>query len=103
MFVKAQCKRGKVTGLFLDDVDVLRHFPDHLTDIDLRLGHLCIQCRLQPDFWKGAPIIRDSRLCEWLEFRHFAHGQNHDVLPWTLISAGGGAFELEPAHRSGHE
>jgi hypothetical protein len=97
MFVEAQCKGSKVTGLLVDAADVRRFFPRHTSTIELHLGHLSISCQLQPEFWRGKPVIRDMRLCDWLESKHHGFPCRHAAIPWVLIPVGGGMFKIEPA------
>jgi hypothetical protein len=56
-----------VTGLNVGATNVRRYFPKSITEIELELDHLRIQCELTPEFWRGQPEIHDPRLCLWLE------------------------------------
>jgi len=99
MFAEAECKGSKVTGLLLDARE-MRHFvSDQASAIELHLGHLRISCQLQPDSQAGKFVIRDSRLCEWLQIRH-SGTRRMPAIAWSLVPAGSSAFVLKPFPRS---
>jgi hypothetical protein len=100
MVVEAQWKGHKITGLRLDASDVQRYFPKHVSMVELHIGHLCIGCQLPPGFWRGAPVIGDPRLCEWLEARQFGYLHPDSDLQWALIPEGRGKFKVESACRT---
>ncbi len=95
MLVKTQSKGHGITGLHVGTQNVRRYFPKGTHNIELQLGHLRIQCGLQPDFWDGQPEIHDPRLCAWLESKNL-HGRANHTVPLALIPAGGNTFQLEP-------
>jgi hypothetical protein len=70
MVVRTQNKGRRVTGLNVGADNVQRYFPKDILTIELQLGHLRIQCGLEPDFWQNRPEIHDPRLCIWLEFKY---------------------------------
>jgi hypothetical protein len=100
MVVKAQRKARGVTGLHVGAVNVKRHFPRHISEIELHLDHLQIQCALPPGFWNGNPEIHDPRLCAWLESKNFHARFRGKPVPLALIPAGENTFRLHsiPAH-----
>jgi hypothetical protein len=98
--VKAQCKGHKVTGLRVGAHNVRRYFPEHITVIELQLGHLHIHCELAPDFWQGKPEIEDPRLCAWLESRYFHGRPCRTPIPLAMIPSGKNSFKLESASLS---
>jgi hypothetical protein len=100
MVVKAQCKGHKVTGLRVGAHNVLRYFPEHITVIELQLGHLHIHCELAPDFWQGKPEIKDPRLCAWLESRHLHGRPSGTPIPLAMIPSGKNSFKLESTYLS---
>ncbi|HEY1804614.1 MAG TPA: hypothetical protein VGG45_09035 [Terracidiphilus sp.] len=67
MVVTSQCNGRRVTGLYVGAGNVRRYFSRRVTQIELRLDHLLIECGLSPGFWRDKPEIQDPRLCLWLE------------------------------------
>ena len=67
MVVTSQCCGHRVTGILVGESNVQRYFPRNITEIELQLDHLRIECGLGPHFWNGKPEISDPRLCLWLE------------------------------------
>ena len=67
MLVTSQCHGHRVTGILVGQSNVQRYFPRNITQIELQLGHLRIECGLPSHFWNGKPEICDARLCLWLE------------------------------------
>jgi hypothetical protein len=94
MVVKTHSKGHGITGLHVGTQNVRRYFPKGTQDIELQLGHLRIQCGLQPDFWNGQPEIHDPRLCAWLESKNL-HGTANRTVPLAMIPAGDNSFQLE--------
>jgi len=88
---------GKI-GLHVGVENVQRFFPESISEIDLRLGHLQILCRLNPEFWRDKPEIFDERLSDWLESKYL-RGQQ-DRIPIRLamvpIRTGANIFRLRP-------
>ena len=103
MMVKAQCKGHKVTGLRVSAYNVRHYFPEHITAIELQLGHLHIRCELSPDFWRGKPEIEDPRLCAWLESRHFHGRVSRAPIPLAMIPSGKNSFKLESVSLKGQQ
>lgn len=95
MVVKTQSKGHGITGLHVGTANVRRYFPKDTHNIELRLGHLRIQCGLKPDFWQGQPEIYDPRLCAWLESKNL-HGTANRTVPLAMIPSGNNSFELQP-------
>jgi hypothetical protein len=88
---------GKI-GLHVGVENVQRFFPESISEIDLRLGHLQILCRLNPEFWRDKPEIFDERLSDWLESKYLRDQQ--DRIPIRLamvpIRTGTNIFRLRP-------
>jgi hypothetical protein len=95
MVVKTQCKGRSVTGLDVGADNVRRYFPKNISFIELELDHLQIQCGLDPDFWQDQPEIHDSRLCAWLESKHFRKADRAPI-PLAMIPEGNNSFRLQP-------
>jgi hypothetical protein len=95
MVVKTQSKGHGVTGLHVGTDNVRRYFPKETKNIELQLGHLRIQCGLEPDFWKGQPEIHDPRLCAWLESKNL-HSPANRTVPLAMIPNGENSFRLQP-------
>lgn len=70
MLVETFSRTLAKTGLRVGVENVQRFFPESITEIDLRLGHLQIVCKLDPEFWRSQPEIFDERLSAWLESKH---------------------------------
>jgi hypothetical protein len=86
------------TGLHLGIENVQRFFPESISEIDLRLGHLQILCTLNPEFWRGIPEIFDERLSSWLESKYL-HGKPNGTpvrLAMVPIGTGTNIFRLRP-------
>ena len=99
MLVKTQSKGHGVTGLNVGSANVRRYFPKATENIELQLGHLSIQCDLNPAFWGGQPEIHDPRLCAWLESKNLHSPTNHTV-PLVMIPIGKNSFRLEAMSKS---
>ena len=84
MVVTSVCIGHHVTGLKVGAKNVRRHFPKGVTEIELQLDHLCIQCGLAPEFWQDQPEIRDPRLCIWLESKQRTQ-QTNETVPLAMI------------------
>ena len=96
MVVKTQCKGHEVTGLLVGAANVRRYFPKNVSEIELQLDHLCIECGLSPAFWRGRPEIHDRRLCAWLEQKQFHGTPSRAPLPLDMIPTGENSFRLGP-------
>lgn len=96
MMVKTQSKGHGVTGLHVGTDNVRRYFPKGTQNIELQLGHLRIQCGLNPDFWQGQPEIYDPRLCAWLESKNLHGTPNRPPVSLAMIPAGDNSFQLQP-------
>jgi hypothetical protein len=55
MVVTSQCSGHRVIGILVGENNVQRYFPRHVTEIELQLDHLRIECGLEPHFWNGKP------------------------------------------------
>ena len=102
MVVRTQRNGRGVIGLHVGMNNVRRYFPKNISSIELQLGHLQIQCGLQPDFWLGAPDIFDPRLCSWLETHHLHAKPDRPFVPLAMIPEGKNSFRLEPVRRNRH-
>jgi hypothetical protein len=102
MVVRTQNKGLAVIGLYVGVNNVRRHFPRHISVIELHLDHLQIQCSLPPNFWQGQPEIHDPRLCIWLEAKNFHGNSNRTPLPMTMIPCGENSFRLQTISLHAH-
>jgi hypothetical protein len=96
MVVTSKCVGHRVTGLYVGATNVRRYFSRRVTQIELKLDHLLIECGLSPDFWRDAPEIYDPRLCLWLESKQRNH-KGHAQFDMALIPSGKNSFILDPA------
>ena len=96
MLVKTHSKARGITGLHVGSSNVRRYFPKGTKAIELKLGHLRIQCGLKPDFWHGQPEIYDPRLCAWLESKHLFDKTDRAPVPLAMIPDGINSFQLHP-------
>jgi hypothetical protein len=96
MVVKTQSKGHGLTGLQVGAHNVRRYFSKNISEIELHLDHLQIQCELTAEFWQGQPEIFDPRLCAWLESKTFHEKRGHAPIPMALIPAGKNCFRLVP-------
>lgn len=92
--VRTECTRRKVTGIYIGSTNVRRNFPKRTAAIEFELGHLRIGCELEEEFWRDQPRIRDSRLCEWLEFKLYRERKYMTPLPLVLVQSGRNAFKV---------
>lgn len=98
MIVEAQSKGpGRCGLLYVGAENAQRFFPRDVSSIELELGHLKIQCELDPDFWQSAPEIRDPRLCAWIETKHMHGNNSRRAVMLSMIPAGEHAFRLQSA------
>jgi hypothetical protein len=101
MVVKTHSTGRGTTGLYVGVSNVRRYFPRHISEIELQLDHLQIQCGLNPNFWRGRPQIHDPRLCAWLESKNLQGIPRCQPAPLTLVPAGENSFRLQPVPESG--
>jgi hypothetical protein len=97
MVVKSQCSGHRVTGILVGESNVQRYFPRNITEIELQLDHLRIECGLDPHFWNGKPEISDARLCLWLESKERDACGRRIPVPLAMIPSGRNSFILGPA------
>lgn len=97
MIVEAKSKGPGHCGLHIGAENVRRYFPQASSSIELQLGHLKIQCELEPGFWQGEPDIYDPRLCAWIESRHMHGNRDRSSVLLALVPAGENAYRLMPA------
>ncbi len=102
MVVTSQCIGRRVTGLYVGASNVRRYFRMGITEIELQLDHLRIECGLAPNFWRDQPEIHDPRLCLWLESKH-RNGNGHATIPMAMIPSGKNSFILSPADTSAQQ
>jgi len=98
MLVETRSRTSGKTGLDVGVENVQRFFPEGISEIDLHLGHLQIQCSLHPDFWRGKPEILDERLSSWLESKYL-HGKPDRTsirLAMVQIGIGTNVFRIRP-------
>jgi hypothetical protein len=96
MVVKTHSKGRGETALHIGVTNVRRYFPRHVSQIELQLDHLQIQCGLDPHFWQGDPEIYDPRLCAWLESKHLHGKPDRGPIPLAMIPSGENSFRLQP-------
>lgn len=96
MVVTSQCTGHRVTGLYVGANNVRRYFSKRVTQIELRLDHLLIECGLGPNFWHDQPEIQDPRLCVWLETKQ-RDRRCTDPVRLSLTPSGDNSFVLDLA------
>ena len=97
MVVTSQCSGHRVIGILVGENNVQRYFPRHVTEIELQLDHLRIECGLEPHFWNGKPEISDPRLGLWLESKDRNGDRRCAPIPLALIPSGRNSFIVGPA------
>jgi hypothetical protein len=97
MVVTSQFIGHRVTGLYVGASNVRRYFPKRMTEIELQLDHLRIECGLGPAFWSDQPEIHDPRLCLWLESKQ-RNEAGRPPAPLAMIPSGINSFILGPAN-----
>ena len=95
MVVRTKTKGRGLTGLHVGASNVRRYFPKDISEIELQLDHLHIQCGLHPRFWEGEPDIHDPWLCAWLESKTFHSRPDRTPVPMILIPSGRNSFKLQ--------
>ncbi len=98
MVVTSQCIGHRVTGLYVGASNVRRYFSKRMTQIELQLDHLRIECGLAPGFWLDQPEIHDPRLCLWLESKQW-NGNGHAAVPIAMVPSGKNSFILGLVNR----
>jgi hypothetical protein len=101
MVVKTKCKGLAVIGLHVGVNNVRRYFSRRISEIELHLDHLQIQCWLSPEFWQGQPEIHDPRLGAWLESKNLHSKPDRTPVPLAMIPAGNNSFRLQPVSLNG--
>ena len=97
MVVTSQYRGHRVIGILVGESNVQRYFPRHITEIELQLDHLRIECGLGPHFWNGKPEISDPRLGLWLESKDRDGNGRRVPLPLAMIPSGRNSFIVGPA------
>jgi hypothetical protein len=97
MVVTSQYCGHRVTGILVGESNVHLYFPRHVTEIELQLDHLRIECGLGPHFWNGKPEISDPRLCLWLESKERDSYGRRIPIPLAMIPSGRNSFIVGPA------
>ena len=97
MVVTSQCRGHRVTGLLIGESNAQQYFPRHLTEIELQLDHLRIECGLEPRFWDDKPVLTDPRLCLWLESKVRNQDGCRSPFALALIPSGSSSFIVAPA------
>jgi hypothetical protein len=97
MVVTSQCSGHKGTGILVGEINVQRYFPRNVTEVELQLDHLRIECGLGPHFWSGEPEISDPRLGLWLESKDHGGNGRRAPVPLALIPSGTNSFIVGPA------
>lgn len=97
MLVTTHSKARGITGLHVGASNARRYFPKGTKAIELKLGHLRIQCGLKPDFWDGRPEIYDTRLGAWLESKLLHDSPDRSPVHLAMIPDGINSYQLLPA------
>jgi hypothetical protein len=105
MLVEAFSRTPSKTGLHVGVENVQRFFPESISEIDLRLGHLQILCSLNPEFWRGQPEIFDERLSTWLESKRLKGKPNGTPIRLVMVPIGTetNIFRLRPVSQDEQE
>ncbi|MDR3740461.1 MAG: hypothetical protein P4L40_15715 [Terracidiphilus sp.] len=94
MVVQTRSKDGRFIGLYIGLDNVHRYFRPVCSSIELLLGHLHIDCELEPQFWLDQPEILDARLADWLESQ--CRGRlRGDCVSLTMTRITEGHFRVE--------
>lgn len=102
MNVKALRVGSEVSGLLVGQSNVRRYFPRNITEIELQLDHLRIECGLSPNFWLSEPEIHDPRLRLWLQSKNQGERSFHASIPFAMTPSGANSFKLEPVNPNGN-
>jgi hypothetical protein len=97
MVVTSKFIGHRVTGLYVGADNVRRYFPKRVTEIELQLDHLRIECGLGPGFWQDQPEIHDPRLCVWLESKQLTGKGPRAAVPLSMTPSGENSFVVGPA------
>lgn len=84
------------TGLLVGEANARRYFSKRSASIELQLDDLHIQCKLEPDFWKGRPEIHDPRLSGWLEFKAGRRESGREPMQLAMVRCGADTFVVRP-------
>jgi hypothetical protein len=98
MVVTSQSNGRRVTGIYVGASNVRRYFPRRITEIELQLDHLRIECGLEPHFWKDQPEIHDPRLSAWLEQKDREGKGRRIPFPLAMIPTGKNSYKLGPTN-----
>ena len=93
MVVTSLCMGSRVTGLHVGESNVRRYFRERVSEIELQIDHLRIQCGLGADFWRDHPEIHDPRLCLWLQSKQWT-GKSRESFPLAMVRNGKNSFIL---------
>lgn len=98
MLIETCSRTPGETGLHVGVENVQRFFPESISEIELHLGYLQIQCSLNPEFWRGKPEIFDERLSDWLESKHLHDKTDRTPIRLAMVPIGTGTntFRLRP-------
>lgn len=102
MNVKALRVGSEVSGLLVGESNVRRYFPRNITEIELQLDHLRIECGLPPNFWLSEPEIHDPRLRLWLQSKNHGERSCRNSIPYAMTPSGANSFKLEPVSQNGN-
>ncbi len=97
MIVEAKSKGLGRCGLYVGDENVRLYFPRSLSAIEFNLGHLKIECKLNPGFWQGEPEINDPRLGAWLDAKMMHESRHRTAVRLSMVPTGENAYKLQPA------
>ncbi len=95
MVVTTQENGREVLGVRVGAGNVRRYFPKSMGAVELLLGDLRIQCKLEPDFWNGQPEICDPRLGAWLKYKVSRERSNRKPVALAMERAGANVFTLQ--------
>lgn len=98
--VKALRIGSELAGVRVGKRNARRFFPRDITEIELQLDHLRIECGLAPDFWSNQPEIHDPRLSLWLAAKDPRATACRTPVRYRMTPSGKNSFRIEPAVRS---
>jgi hypothetical protein len=100
MMVKALRIGSELAGVRVGRRNARRFFPKDITEIELQLDHLRIECGLAPDFWSSQPEIHDPRLSLWLAAKDTRVAACRAPIRYRMTPSGKNSFRIEPAVRA---
>lgn len=100
MMVKALRIGSELAGVRVGRRNARRFFPRDVTEIELQLDHLRIECGLAPDFWSNQPEIHDPRLSLWMAAKDTRARSSRAPIRYRMVPSGKNSFRIEPAVRS---